>query len=302
MDADNSLERSLKILAKNPVTSKYMSFRPERALFHYTTQSGLIGILRDRQVWASQQESLNDESELSYSANFLQDTFNDYHVTRTGMNPVAITALSYYFERADFSEFPLSAFVASFTEDGDLLSQWERYAGPHGYCVGFDAERLRAVLAESGRNLTKVVYDTEFQRDLLNEIFDVAFDRLESGAFEEMTEESVERWANIHATIARSMSLTFKHPAFEREQEWRSVELLPDERAPALEVRPGAFGVVPYLPIPVSHEIDDSLSDVIIAPTKYEAEAKRAVLLTLRRFNYDVSRVNVHVSRVPLRV
>ena len=35
------------------------------ALFHYTTADGLLGILRDNEIWSSAYYFTNDESELS---------------------------------------------------------------------------------------------------------------------------------------------------------------------------------------------------------------------------------------------
>ena len=40
--------------------------RPPRRLFHYTSAEGLLGILRDQRVWASDPEYLNDYTELRY--------------------------------------------------------------------------------------------------------------------------------------------------------------------------------------------------------------------------------------------
>ena len=48
--------------------SESIMVRPVPTLYHYTSMSGLAGILESRTVWATEFGALNDTSELTYAA------------------------------------------------------------------------------------------------------------------------------------------------------------------------------------------------------------------------------------------
>lgn len=297
---DGLIDATFDRLRQFPPLADHLSHRPDQNLFHYTTATGAIGILKSGTIWASHQETLNDVSETSFSADVLRTEFTNFVESRKP-NEQAIEALLFYFDMAEIKDLPMSVFVASFTERGDLLSQWERYAGPHGYSIGFDAEKLRRILAANGHVIHSVIYDELRQRSILEHIFDIAFDRLDAGDFGDPSEENLKRWAYVHSLLARSFSLTFKHPSFEEEHEWRVQITIRHDDTSQLDIRPGNFGVVPYFSLPLTMEDEKALSCVNIAPTRYEVEAKKAMELTLLHYKYEVDSENVQVSTVPLR-
>jgi len=43
-------------------------------LYHYTTASGLLGILRDRRIWMTDIEFMNDAAELAYARPVVLDS------------------------------------------------------------------------------------------------------------------------------------------------------------------------------------------------------------------------------------
>ncbi len=45
---------------------------PDKPIYHYTSQEGLIGILRDRVLWATKIQYLSDSAEFSYAYGLLQ--------------------------------------------------------------------------------------------------------------------------------------------------------------------------------------------------------------------------------------
>ena len=76
----------------------------------------------------------------------------------------------------------MPAFIASFTEDGDLLSQWRGYgAGGDGVSIGFDLNKLSLSVIDSvfpgderPPALIKVEYNPERQIAEVRQIFEGA--------------------------------------------------------------------------------------------------------------------------------
>ena len=93
--------------------------QPTKTLFHYTSLSGMEGIVRDRFLRAGEIRYLNDESELLHFTHWLDGAA----VKR--QPPESTKVLSqfqaWYTQRL-IGEGPM-VFVGCFTENGNLLSQ-----------------------------------------------------------------------------------------------------------------------------------------------------------------------------------
>ncbi len=123
---------------------------PER-LYHYTTINGLMGILPNSSIWASDARFMNDSSELSYATDLI------VRVVDEELEKVADPALKELFELRrgftaifDFGYEP-RPFIACFCEDGDLLSQWRGYArGQAGISLGLRLPQFARSLGRPG--------------------------------------------------------------------------------------------------------------------------------------------------------
>ena len=47
--------------------------RPPEILYHYTTQEGLLGIIKDKVIWATHTQYLNDQAEFSYALRLAEE-------------------------------------------------------------------------------------------------------------------------------------------------------------------------------------------------------------------------------------
>jgi hypothetical protein len=61
-------------------------------------------------------------------------------------------------------------YVASFTEEGDLLSQWRGYCPKGGFSVGFASNLLSDVANKHDSFLLPCIYDFKIQKKLLEEL------------------------------------------------------------------------------------------------------------------------------------
>jgi hypothetical protein len=103
---------------------------PEKSLCHYTSATGLIGILESKQLYATDVRFLNDSQELLYAVDLAKQYLTNQPLQSKDD------------ERKAFADFALKlldtkdnlvvilgtpTFVASFSEENDLLSQWRGY-------------------------------------------------------------------------------------------------------------------------------------------------------------------------------
>lgn len=231
-------------------------------LWHYTTASGLYGIIRSQQLWATNIFYLNDGEEFSgFFDRKLIHLLEDG--VREGIAEKSMTVEGRKFLDAKggaevvqhqvpiqllaglrAATLKLNAYVTSFchtksgfaTEDG-LLSQWRAYGTDGGYAIVFDSQKLSELLdAEHRRFFYSFLRfgDVDYHED------DVAL--------EAKHPESLEWEASIRKVIAGlivqpekfdianqlfdpmiSLSTRHKHRGFREESEVRIVAGTPNE-------------------------------------------------------------------------
>lgn len=134
-------EQKAQALRKSPTVRnleriKYTLFQGDdaapRQLYHYTTASGMLGILRSGQLWATNISYLNDYSEVQYGYEVLREAAAE-------LKPAGELSSSFFAELftapTDVSD-PSEVYVSCFCEEPDILSQWRAYGDETGYCIG----------------------------------------------------------------------------------------------------------------------------------------------------------------------
>ena len=114
-------------------------------VYHYTSMATLLKILTRPAIHATGVNYLNDTTEREHFIRLVSQRLPSFikenSLTDTGIfDTFSERASNLHSERA----LVLSPFVASFSEDGDLLNQWRSYcAEGNGVSIGFRAECLR---------------------------------------------------------------------------------------------------------------------------------------------------------------
>jgi hypothetical protein len=166
----------------------------EDTLFHYTTASGLLGILRKNEIWSTAHHCVNDESELQAGKGVLTALFRkkdfelrdaqDLRLQTFASRGVPFFEYSNKFE-GNMLSHALSFFFVFITclckpngkEDflHGLLSQWRGYGAGSGYAIQFNRSKLRALVEKAqqggywGYDLQDVKYcpDNELKDEVL---------------------------------------------------------------------------------------------------------------------------------------
>jgi len=205
------------------------SMLPSRPLlYHYTTLSGLLGIIANSSIWASDVRYMNDASELTYAAEMIAAVVAE---TLESVEDEALcSALPKRTGFANAFEHGSRPFVACFCEEHDLLSQWRGYRGDEpGFSLGMDVPGIARVGGlPPNTHLRKVIYDENEQaaavRAVTKEWLQVARLMIERGEDPSAVFPYPAIWALQGALTEHH--LCFKHPAFAEEREWRLIKLV----------------------------------------------------------------------------
>ncbi len=278
---------------------------PPQFLFHYTSATGMLGILSSGSIWATEARYLNDAKELSNTLDFVI-----YEVVqRLGSTDPEEFEVLKQFESwlRDRVSSGHAIFVVSLTENGNLLSQWRGYTPPNtGVSIGFDAARLKTMAAAVGFRLGRCIYDineqSEIVRGLLNEILVGAKRCGPAPANVKGPSQSYyQLFEDLEEKIFLGAAL-LKHHSFKEEAEWRLVSSLVQQyRDAPIKFRLGASCLVPFLTFNLRDE-DGGLTVVrraFVGPTPNPNLAMHAVTIALAQY-VKGSHVIVN-SMLPLR-
>jgi len=230
---------------------------PPEILYHYTTASGLLGILEKQSLWATDVGYLNDYMEVELSIHELMDGLateaarrEEAHGLDGGGLRAAETTLVDHLGGGRFGPF-----VASFCESGDLLSQWRGY-GRGGYALGFESAALLSLpTLDDGTavELLRVEYGDEAKARMLGRVIDEALH----------LDPSVSPYWFGPLNIALRGLATIKDSGFSEENEWRLYALprgsFTLEKSRALP----SGAIAPYIEIPLPIT---ALKRIVIGP------------------------------------
>lgn len=271
----------------------FLTERPPSSIFHYTTPAGVIGILRDRKIWGSEIQHLNDSTELRFASEWMLEEWK-----RQKPNNLK-RALNLQPALKDFSTSGMSLlkkavqhvrlFVTSFSLREDLLSQWRAYcAKGNGYSIGFDATSFLGGPA-TGTALVKCVYTKREREDLCRALI------------EGWAESEYEGWRGQIAVehFLRNCLIVLaaiKDASFVEEQEWRLVTVA---GARKIKFRSGRHGIVPYIETPIDVDGGLKIAKVWIGPNTNHIASESAVRVILNEGMYKS--VSIKSSETPYR-
>ena len=237
----------------------------EQTLYHYTDLQGLRGILGHRTLWLSHAFALNDPAELDYGVRLATREIDRAQERHSEGSPLhtAFGGLRTHVQTAyGVLHHP---FVASFCEDGDLLSQWRGYgARGGGYALGFRfSDRTHLGVLGTDHDipnpyLRKVLYEPDEQQALvvgfLERFAEAVTEALDGSAQTQLHPDELNFAPQLMAPHAANylfdLSITFKHPAFAEEKEWRLLRVTRDNGTPEhLCFREARGELVPYRPV-----------------------------------------------------
>ena len=193
-------------------------------------------------------------------------------------------------------------YVASFTEEGDLLSQWRGYCPKGGFSLGFSSKRLTELANTHDSFLLPCVYDPKTKNKLVEELL-VSYSKQYDNAVKNDNVKDPDKLAhsisNEFIISLFAISPMLKHESFKEEKEWRivSANLIV---APDIQFRANDSTVIPYIEMGLCNagsEID--FKKVYIGPASVNYFTKEAVLQLLKKNRLPQN--SIHFSSAPYR-
>lgn len=286
-------------------------------LSHYTTSEGLLGICTSDALWATCAQYSNDVSEVVYAQSLAMEVIREV-VRKQGSGPASAQLTSLVEAGTDKAGI-VDAYIVSFCEISDLLSQWRAYGRSAGFEIRFQSMTKRNALLNvevlalespfvDRKVLTKVMYSKEEQQKQLKGLLE---------GTTEILNEALHTHSELAAELPRVLGMlvlsdftqwlySVKHPKFAEEQEWRVIAFPKltrlfyggEYRHPNhLKFRPGRHSLVPYIELtPTEGKLP--ITEVLCGPGGHHQLTAKAVDLLMAAT--DHKGVKVSNSDVPL--
>ncbi|HEY0565195.1 MAG TPA: DUF2971 domain-containing protein [Terriglobales bacterium] len=262
-------------------------------LYHYTTAAALVGIISGKRLRATNFLSHNDHSELTYGLDFATEQLQATLKRGAHPKPVRRSLSRLTDQLLHLRLEQIGAYYASFSEVGNLLSQWRTYSGTQGFALGFRPYSHGTALsfrteADEELSLCRVLYDEDEQARTLAQLI---------ASFERGCEDPQFFETALSKLITTASAM--KHAGFAEEREWRIMyHPAQMEAADANHFRVLADGsdLVSYIELlPIEGVLP--IASVVCGPGVYVAAAQQSLKLLLRQSGYKD--VQIKISDIP---
>jgi hypothetical protein len=204
------------INAGNISTYEHLRRRPstqtQDLVYHYTSAAALQSIVETNELWLTDFAYLNDASEFVHGRKAVEETLES--LSASGEYEKSEAVFGQWLDELRNGPVPRVC-VASFSMDGDSLSQWRAYGG---IALGFDPTSSFGYMPES--QIGVVSYDEADQRDRIG-----LFAHHHHFAYLQETSDTRQRLAKSMRSLNRLYReiAFFKHRSFADEREVRLV-------------------------------------------------------------------------------
>jgi hypothetical protein len=293
---------------KRAILNEVLSRKPEQPLYHYTTQKGLLGIVRSREMWVTHTQYLNDRREFVHAVDLARVEIKRLLET-SSTDSAQKESLQRMEEALNWSPQSINVCVCSFSEDRDSLSQWRAYgAGTSGFAIGFSADLLIAATSKKNWYLARCIYDAKRQREIIQNLVEEVLEENLSGDYGYRPEDDDEleivraRGGNLLAYLNRYAPI-LKDESFSEEREWRIISRPLMNSSKDFCFREGRSLLIPYSKFPLSYDdLTFRLKEVVIGPARDQERSKSSVISFLMHERLlKRMEIDVEISKVPFR-
>lgn len=243
-------------------------------IYHYCNADVFESIIKNREIWLSDVTKLNDESEYKLGYKIIREVLNEFGLAEHDIvNEMSDANLNEGFQ----------ILICSFSYNGDLKSQWDKYAAQAtGMSIGFDYKALEQIAlfnkyletgcqpVTNGVKFLKVNYDESLLRN-----------RARAYIKEYIDSESPIKW-QLLARNLMFLSIRYKGDFFKEENEARLVLVIEKklDNNYYIELRKTDYGDANYHRLKISMKSSHSIVEVIIGPkSPLTIESVNSILL-----------------------
>ncbi|MDZ4252273.1 MAG: DUF2971 domain-containing protein [Sulfuritalea sp.] len=268
--------------------ARLINDHPSTVIYHYTDVAGLIGIITSGCIWATHVGKLNDASENRYGHELVVN-----HVRANLPN-----STKQLIEKALSTFRSVDTYVACYSTERNLLSQWRNYTGDRvGYSLGFETGQM-ATVDDRMPILEQVIYRDDIAKSVLDFLLGKVDEYFGCHSFGEVEVGYV---SGMVAATLNSVACILKHEGFKEEHEYRQI-YQPGRTELVLntEFRHGQFGLTPFVKIEFLEKNRLPLRTITVGPCRDPEAEFNALKVLLSRNGYE--KVQVLESGIPLRM
>jgi hypothetical protein len=194
-------------------------------------------------------------------------------------------------------------FVSSFTENGDILSQWRGYSSNGGVSLGFVFKDLQKIASKNGFRLIKCIYDDHEKELIAEEFIENALARY---AKTDGSPDAIDNIAYSYMGLYIPVAIAFKNKAFAEESEWRLVSHMINQDDPRIDVRATSTMLIPYFNIDLSLGTDPKglktigLDKLTVGPSREQSNVSNTAWIACARHGIYLG--SVRHSLTPYRM
>lgn len=194
-------------------------------LFSYCSVETFYNIVKNKEIWLTDPKFMNDFMEQHYLDRIVLEILNQTNVKKSYKKEVIQKFCQYYDSYAASSNY----YYCCFSSNGDLLSQWCRYADDgRGFSIGFNSKSWKInygvpvpfnalPLPHNQLMLNRIHYYSDNTRDDLFKIIIHLLDLLKND------DENINHFGSSFSARLCSLRNIIKNPAFSEEKEYRII-------------------------------------------------------------------------------
>lgn len=104
-------------------------------VFHYTSAIALENIIRNKTLWVTKSDFLNDKTEYMYGINLIKQVFEKYEYKY--LNKKLLSVIN-----RKFKLYLARSYIFSTSENSDSINLWGNYSRHEGYNIGFSLNKI----------------------------------------------------------------------------------------------------------------------------------------------------------------
>lgn len=286
---------------------QHIEREPPALLCHYTDQHGLLGIISNCEIWATNVNNLNDRTEFEYARELVLSLIKSRMEKESDERNKRHLG---YLRNAAYKA-GINICVTSWSSSIDDLSQWRAYSGPGtGYSIELKGSSLRELAVAQDFIFAACIYDKSTQERVLGSLIDENLNRNIKLEIEHPPTAKHELFMLEHnggdfAYHINRYAAFFKHPKFEAENEWRLISK--PLHVSKMDFRPGNSTIASHFRFSLRDDSEGAgeptirVESVHVGPCPEPELAQRNVDFLLAKYSPPLHHPEVIISSVPFK-
>ncbi len=286
----------------------------DNALYHYTTISGVKGIIDKKAIWGTEIDYLNDREEYKDFYRIYLEISNEFIEADSKWEPLLNGVNNTVSANLEHDYFPgknANYFVTSYSEVRDDLSQWRGYA-KGGYQIGFAYDKMKDISNKDHATtlLCPCFYNKGEKKSLVESVLLYAYNLMLKS---DMKPETINELSYAVIYSFAGLAPFCKNEKFASEREWRSVTLREFNNLQNIRFRESNGLLIPFIEKTLTRKCTttnennfDCINEIIVGPDLNPILAQRSLLNYLKQKKWsgyfpESSDIAVTSTDVPYR-